>query len=123
MARITDIDEILGTSKKVRLHGEIYELPPDLPVELYLWINRLNDRDEADEMSEIEMVEKLYGEVLELFRYKRPDLKTLPISLPQLVAVIPSVYSQQDAEEDEGPRPPQRKASGGRRQTGSRTRR
>jgi hypothetical protein len=119
--KLIDLDEIVPDGPRVKLRGEIYELPPDLPAELYLWIQKLNAKDpDALDMPESEMVGKLYEEVLDLFRYKRPDLERLPIRLAELVTIIGRVYGE-DTEDDAAPPPRSRsKASGGA--TSSRTR-
>lgn len=121
MAKITKVEELgVGEDKKVELpDGKTYLLPGDLPVELYLWINRLNSGDpELLEMTELEMVEKLHQEVLELFQQRQPDMQRLPLSVPQLIRLIPKVYGQTAEAGDEGERPPRRSRSGGATQTG-----
>lgn len=114
---IIDLDEFLGADKQVKLHGQRYVLPPDLPAELYLKINKFAQSG----ASEVEMVEALYEEVLNLFRYKQPDLKSLPISLSQLVVAIGRIYG--DGEPEEKPaRPPRPKPSGGAARSGTSSR-
>lgn len=105
--KIIDLDEFLGADKQVRLGGKLYVLPPDLPAELYLKINKFAQTD----ASELEMVEALYDEVLGLFRYKDPKLGTLPISLSQLVVAVGRIYG--DAAEGDATPPPARRTRGG----------
>lgn len=108
MAKITDLDELLSPDKKVKLAGKTYTLPGDLPVELYLRITNFNDA----ETSEREAIEAMYDEVLGLFRYKEPNLKALPLTMPQLVLAIARIYGDDTAEEDAPAPPPRRRASG-----------
>lgn len=120
--RLIDLDELVPDGPRVKLRGVEYELPPDLPVELYLWIQKLNAGDsEALEMPEDEMVSKLYGEVLELFRYKRPELERLPLRLAELVTIVGRVYGETGEDEDE-PVPPPRSRSGGATSSKAKTR-
>lgn len=105
--KIIDLDEVVGDDKRVRLGGKVYVLPPDLPVSLFLWINKVNQ----DGSTEVEMVERLYDEIVALFRYKDPKLKELPLSMPQLVSALGKIYGSDDEAADE--RPPRRKPSGG----------
>jgi len=99
---LIDLDELLGDDKKVKVGGTIYTLPPDLPVELYFKINRFAGTDATD----VEMIETLYAEVLQLFRYKNPDLNEIPLSLSQLVSAIGRIYGSGEVED--APPPPAR---------------
>lgn len=116
MARtaIVDLDEVVPDGPRVKLGGVVYELPPDLPVELYLWLLKANDGDpEVINMPEREQTERLYGEVLELFRYKQPDLERLPIRLSQLVTLIARVYGPGSSDDDQVDAPPPRRRPSG----------
>lgn len=108
MTKIIDLDELLGEPKKVRLKGVVYKLPPDLPVELYLRIVKLNETG----ATEAELVDALYEQLLELFRYDKPDLKTLPVSMSQLVNAVATIYGQGDEAEGDAA-PPRKRQSGG----------
>lgn len=105
---IIDLDDILGADKQVRLKGKVYRLPPDLPVELYLKIQRAAGQD----VTETEIFETLYENILELFRYKQPGLKELPLSLAQLVTAIPTIYGGDEAADGDAAPPP--RTRGGR---------
>lgn len=94
--QIIDLDEILGADKKVKLGGQIYVLPPDLPVELYLRITNLAGTGASDE----EMIPVLYENLLELFRYKQPKLESLPLSMSHLVTAVAKIYGDDDAPEE-----------------------
>jgi hypothetical protein len=119
--QIIDLDEVLGDDKRVRLGGKTYTLPPDIPTELYLQINKAAGEGKA---LEPENVEKLQAGLLELFQYGDPKLTKLPsMSLAQLFAAIPRIYgatSKDDGEDDAAP-PPARPTRGGA-STKSRTR-
>jgi hypothetical protein len=111
--QIIDLDEFLGDDKRVRVKGETYVLPPDLPAELYLKVQKLAQSN----ASEPEMIEALYDELLELFRYKRPALKSLPLTISQVVFGIARIYGDGSAGEGEQ-RPPRRNSRGGATKTG-----
>lgn len=96
---IIDLDEILPDDKRVKLQGTIYTLPPEIPVELFLRINKMSD----DGVAEDQQVGRLYEEILELFRYKQPDLEKLPLGLGQLMGAISQIYGNREAD---APRPP-----------------
>lgn len=93
--KIVDLDVVAGDPKKVRLAGHVYTLPPDLPVELYLRINRF-----AAESPDDDQIAMLYEQVLELFRYKDETVKELPIGLGSLFTVINTVYGSSTEETD-----------------------
>lgn len=102
-AQIIDLDALVGPPKKVRLAGEIYKLPADLPAALFLKISAYAD----SELSEVEMAEDLYEELLELFRVHQPDVESLPIGIAQMVLAIPQIYQGETATsaEEGGARP------------------
>ena len=75
--------------------------PPDLPVELFLRINQASNEGLGDAA----MVQSLYDEVLGLFRYKDPSVKSLPLGMGQLVGAIAAIYGD-DTEADEQPAGP-----------------
>ena len=56
-------------------------------------------------MNELDLVEEMYDEVLDLFRYKQPTLKELPLSLAQVVLAIGHIYGGGVSEGDAGPPP------------------
>lgn len=114
MGQIVDLDELLGDDKQVRLAGKLYALPPDLPVELYLRIVRYGQQH--PDATEAEVTEALYEALLDLFRYKQPNLKSLPVSMKHLAIAVGRIYG--DQEPDEGTSvPPPRKRSGGATKT------
>ncbi len=58
MADIQDLDVIVPEPKRVKFGGVEYELPPDLPMEIFLRINRsgayVNENGEPDQVKQIE---------------------------------------------------------------------
>lgn len=88
-SEIVDLDAVVGPPKKVRLGGQVYVLPGDIPVELYL---ALNQAAQAETDGEGDQVEILYEQLLDLFRTHQPDLESLPLSMTQLVQAIPTIY-------------------------------
>lgn len=99
--KIIDLDALVGPPIKVKLAGTIYELPPDLPAPLFLKVCAYAESD----LSEAEMAEDLYGELLELFRTHQPDLEELPIGLSGLIRAIPAIYGRPAPEAEGGARP------------------
>jgi hypothetical protein len=108
--QIIDLDELLSAEKKVRLvkGGPVYTLPADVPVELYLRINNAAKQG----LSEAEMVEALYRELLELFQYGDPKITKLPLGVRQIVGVIPAIYGDGGTDDSEK-RPTTPKTRGG----------
>lgn len=92
--KIIDLDELLGPPKRVKLAGETYTLPPQIPAPLYLKMKAANEAREegADDDAEQDRVEIVYGEVLELFQQYQPDLEELPVGIVQVFQVIPRIY-------------------------------
>src|SRR5690242_7249738 len=106
--KIIDLDAVLGDDKKVRLAGKTYTLPPDIPVELYLKLNRESEQERTD----AEVVSELYEDVLGLFKYGDPKITKLPISLGQLLIAIGRVYGSDSEPGVEDP--PTRRTAGSR---------
>ena len=101
MTKIIDLDALVSAPKKVKLGGKVYTLPGDLPADLYLEINQYA----SDGRSEAEQFAALNDRVLELFQINHPELKTLPLSLSQLMLAIPTIYSGGETEDDAPPPP------------------
>lgn len=102
--KIIDLDALVGPPKKVKLGGDIYKLPADLPAPLFLKISTYAD----SEMDEAEMFADLYDELLDLFRVHQPDLDDLPIGVAQLVLAVPKIYQDGVSETEEGGARPSR---------------
>lgn len=120
MTRLVDLDKLISPDIRVRLGGHTYTLPGDLPADLYLEINA---RAADDSANEYEGIADLHEKVLGLFRYKQPDLQSIPgLSLRQLLQAVGTIYGSDDADvdEDDVP-PPRRSSSGGATRSGQKT--
>lgn len=93
---IIDLDAALPPDKKVRLAGATYTLPGDLPVELFLRVQRASSEMQTN--VDEDTVRGLSDAILELFRTRNPQMKALPTSLGigQLVTMLISVYGGGD---------------------------
>jgi hypothetical protein len=112
---IIDLDVVAGPAKKVKLGGQTYTLPPDIPVELYL---RLNEQSKAGQLDEHGQIKELYDELVELFQYGDSKITKLPIGITTLILAIPTIYGPDNpvpkAEPEGGRRPPRKSAAGTR---------
>lgn len=114
--KFVDLDKIVGADIKVQVGGVKYVLPGDMPADLYLEVNR---RAQEGDDTDYESIRDLHERVLDLFRYKQPDLDSIPgLTLRQLFVAIGEIYGpdegdQEDSEESAPARPRQRKTSGG----------
>lgn len=99
-AQIIDLDVALPPDKQVRMDGVVYRLPGDLPVELYLRIQRA-----GDSLEDVGSIEELRDAVLELFQSRDPKIKSLPATfgLGRLITLLAQVYMA-PAEPDPTPR-------------------
>ena len=107
--------EGFAAPKKVQFEegGEVFELPPDLPAELYFEIMALQERENVTEMESFRV---LYDGLLDLCRYRRPDLEELPVGLSQLVTAVARIYGQDpEVAEPEQEAPPRKPSAGGTR--------
>jgi hypothetical protein len=97
---IIDLDAALPPDKQVKLGGNIYKLPGDLPVELYLRVQRAS-KTLGDESS----IEDLRDAVIELFQSRDAKITKLPadFGLGQLITLLVQVYMP-PAEPDPTPR-------------------
>lgn len=103
---IIDLDELVSPPKKVRIQGNVYTLPSELPVELYLRLRVAEQayaeaQENGEEVDENQRVEELHDLLLELFREHQPDLEKLPGGLIQLFTIIPRVYGAASVVEEE----------------------
>lgn len=127
---IIDLDELVAKPKRVKLGGQDYTLPGELPVPLYL---RLRAEEQAtaeaeesgEKIDQDRRVEDLNELLLDLFRVHQPDIESLPAGLVQMFTIIPRVYSAKvtvDDEEDEDEDAPKaRTRAPGKRTSRSRT--
>lgn len=107
-----DLDDVLLDDHQVRIGGEIYLLPGDLPIEQMLGLSRAWERmstgiggKDGDDL-----VDDLYQRVLELFRVRQPDLQELPIGVLAVARLIVRLYGGLD---DEPAATPAAQAEGG----------
>lgn len=120
---IIDLDEAVQKPKKVKLGGQIYTLPGELPAPLYLRLRAEEqayaEQVEAGEANGDQRIEDLNDLLLDLFRTHQPDIEELPAGIVQLFTVIPRVYGagsvvdDDEGGDDETPKP--------RKKTGART--
>jgi hypothetical protein len=97
--RIIDLDAAVPEGIAVKINGEKYLLPGDIPVPDYLEIARLSEKLSTGDEASAEALEGLYEQVLDLFRIEQPDLEDLPIGPERLGTLIMGLYSAA-AEED-----------------------
>ena len=101
---IVDLDIVVPENLPVRIRGEIYELPGDIPIPDFVEIERLVKSLDEGEGN----LQALYDKILDLFRIEQPDLEKLPIGARQLGALIPQLYmSAADQDDGDANRPPQ----------------
>jgi hypothetical protein len=87
-----DLDALVPTPKRVRLAGKVWELPGDLPMELFLRTQAYEQRIAGGE-PEVNLVRELNAEILELFRVHQPGLERLPaIGLVQMMRALGQIY-------------------------------
>lgn len=100
--KIVDLDVVAPETFGVKIDGEIYQLPGDIPIPDYIEIERLTNglTDENDPTS----IRDLYERVLDLFRIHQPELEELPIGPMRLGALVVQLYAG-GIEEDEEERP------------------
>jgi hypothetical protein len=104
--RIIDLDEAVPEDLGVKVDGQIYDLPGDIPIPRYLEIERLVDRLDDPEQADGQGLKRLYEQILDLFRVRQPDLEELPIGPRRLGALVVQLYSQAadgDGGEEERP--------------------
>lgn len=118
-----DLDDIILEDHKVKLGGQIYLLPGDLPIEEMLSLSRAWERMNAGigGTDGDELVDDLYQRVLALFRVRQPDLEELPIGVLAVARLIVRLYSGPDDDEPAGraadPTPPPKAGAGRARGT------
>lgn len=116
--RIIDLDAVAPQSIGIKLGGEVYELPGDLPVPKYLRIAALTDElaDAGEDAGGT--LQRLYDEVVGLF-LELNDLPEdaegnpeLPLGPTRLGALVVQLYTQ--AAEDDAPKRPTKRPAGTR---------
>lgn len=98
MPRYIDLDDLIPQDITVRIGGEEFLLPGDVPVPDYLELQRLSagivDGDTDDPEG---TVVALHDRLLDLFRVHQPDMDVLPVG-PR--ALLPLVFRYLDAPMD-----------------------
>ena len=116
--RIIDLDAVMPESLIVKMGGEEYKLPGDIPVPDYLELSRLFERlADTPEEGEDPALLQLYDLVLDLFQRENPDVEELPIGPRRLGRLVLMLYTgaadSDDPKVEETPKPkPRRRAAG-----------
>lgn len=118
--RIIDLDAVVPETIGVKIDGEVFELPGDIPVPTFLAIGRLLEDLGGEPEDAGNALEDLYERTLELFRVHQSDLEELPIGPKRLGTLIVELYTEAaeaDEGKDEAPPPSRRNGSSGTRST------
>lgn len=94
--RIIDLDAVVPESIIVKMSGEEYELPGDIPVPDFLEIARIMDEIETGavpEEGESSSLQRLYELALDLFRQMDPTIEELPIGPARLGRLVVMLYT------------------------------
>jgi hypothetical protein len=106
--KISDLSDLLSDDKHVRFRpgGPVYTLPGDIPAELFLEIQLEAEReseliDSGETPDAGHAIVALRERLLELFRYRDPDMDKLPaeVTLPQLLRIVPRLYGGEEPQE------------------------
>lgn len=93
-----DLDALAPPNKRVKLAGKVWQLPGDMPMELFIRTQGYEARVSAGE-DEAQMLVELKDEILALFKVNHPELKELPqIGLVQLLRSLGQIYGGQTGE-------------------------
>lgn len=106
MSMFIDLDEVIVEDFTVKLAGQEYRLPGDVPVESMLRLARAWDRLVAGEGDSDENVAELSAQALALFRIRQPDLEGLPLGVGQIGTLITRLYGIGDEEAPAAVDPP-----------------
>lgn len=115
MSNVKDLDVLVPENKRARLGGVEYELPGDLPLEIYLRINNAASKEDENEANAIVA---LLAAVTDLFAWgvegdaadaikKAVDAALRGRGVPFVMEIIRAIYGE-DAEEvveEEDPTP------------------
>jgi hypothetical protein len=107
-----DLDALVPTDKQVRFGGITYSLPGDIPLEIFVRVNKAQALEEEDRDSEA--MEELVSALTDLFSAKsagRPEYDSVRNTVEQvlrsrgvqfLTSLIQNIYSSDDPEPVEG---------------------
>ena len=111
MGDITDLDVLVPPRKKVMLAGHTYVLPGDMPLETYLKVNGLSDR-QADGAKVSELVTDTVDTLIDLFTREPQDPAPnveelrrvlLSLSFDTVMQILGKVYPTDDDDEADEP--------------------
>ena len=89
MTRLIDLDTLVGEDIEVKLAGETYLLPSDIPAESMVRLISLYQRaGEGEEDDNVATLEAISDEVLTLFQIRQPDLEYIPIGIKGAFALL-----------------------------------
>lgn len=89
MTRLIDLDTLVGEDIEVKLAGETYLLPSDIPSESMVRLISLYQRAGEDESDDnVETLQAISEEVLILFQIRQPDLDYVPIGIQGTFALL-----------------------------------
>jgi hypothetical protein len=103
--KIVDLDALVGADIVVKIGGEDYKVPADIPAELFLRILHYSaeaeKEDTSDPEAEYKATKALRDSVLELFQIRQPELEELPgnMGLVRLVKAIGEIYGATGGED------------------------
>lgn len=86
MSRVTDLDVVVPEDRPVRLGGEEYMVPGDIPLEIFLRLNNVGG-DEENEVSESDAAEGMIVVLGDLFAWCAPEVAQ-PAIREKVVKVI-----------------------------------
>lgn len=101
--RIIDLDELVPETVEIKMGGEVFKLPGDIPVPDYLRIAKLWDslQEEPEEDEDDPRLKQLYDAVFDLFKREDPSLETIPVGPKRLGLIVVSVFAGLTGEEAE----------------------
>lgn len=102
MTRLIDLDVLVGEDIDVRLAGETYRIPSDIPAEsMVRLISLYQNAGEGDDDSHTETLQQIADEVLALFQIRQPDLDYLPLGVKGAFALLTQLMDLYADPEDE----------------------
>lgn len=100
---IIEVDELIGPNKKVRIAGQVYDLPGDIPIDTFLEIANMEERLEDEDVDEAELMISLRDRVSELFLLCDPEFEWPPtLGVTATVRLVGLVYRGAAARDAEG---------------------
>lgn len=116
MADIEDLDVLVPVAKQVRLGGQVYTLPADMPMEIFLRVNLAGRVKDADgEPDQMEQIKQLTSCLVDLFTYELPPDADADAAkqvvhdvlmargVRYVFELLKNIYKMDEAESDEDP--------------------